>query len=258
MQQELFPGIDTLVLKHADWLRGKRIGLVAHPASVNAEGRHTAEVLLDVEGAELKRLFGAEHGFFGRAMAGEHVQDERHPELDLPVHSLYGESVYPPLEWFEDLDVVVFDLQDIAVRCYTYLATLRIMMESLAKAGKTLIVCDRPVPFPNTVDGPMREKNNLHFVAPAKVPLVYGMTPGEAAGWLKKARKIDVDLRVAKLQHYHREMRRGDHWFPWVPPSPAIRTWETVWTYPMLVFTEALPVFTCDRHGDRAFGVYTV
>jgi uncharacterized protein YbbC (DUF1343 family) len=150
-----------------------------------------------------------------------------------------------------DLDTLVFDLQDIAIRCYTFAATLRYVMEACAECGKRLVVCDRPVPLPNCVDGPMPDAHFESFVAGVPTPLAYGMTPGEAARYLQRALQLDLDLRVVPMRGYARIAARAAT--PWISPSPGIRYWETAWTYPITVFTEALPALDCGRGSTQPF-----
>lgn len=244
-------GLDVLLTRHRGWLAGKRVGLLAHPASVDVRGVHAAQRLRDALGEKLVALFGPEHGYFGAGGAGERIRDARHPAWGIPIHSLYGEQRRPTEAMLRDLDVLVFDLQDIAVRCYTFVSTLRYVMEECARLGKTLIVCDRPVPFPNVVDGPMPEPQFESFVACVNLPLVYGMTPGETAGYLKNDLGLALELRVAKMTGWKRTARRPE--FPWIPPSPGIRSWETAWCYPATVWAEALTAIDIGRGGPTPF-----
>lgn len=249
------PGITKLLSTQPDLLRG-RVGLLAHPASVDRSGVHSSELLRRKLKRRLVALFGAEHGFYGRGGAGEELSDEKHPAWGIPILSLYGKHRKPTAEMLDGIDTLVFDLQDIGVRCYTFVTTLRYAMEACAEYGKRLIVCDRPIPLPNVVDGPLPEAEYESFVAGAPIPLVYGMTPGEAARFLKKRLSLDVDLRIARMRGYTRTAVRGD-WGPWISPSPGIRYWETSWTYPITVFTEALPVLGCGRGDSQPFQVIT-
>ncbi len=235
-------------------LRG-RVGLLAHPASVDARGVHASVRLRAALGRRLVALFGPEHGFFGRGGAGEEIADARHPAWGLPIHSLYGAHRRPTPEMLAGLDTLVFDLQDIAVRCYTFVTTLRYAMEACAQNGKRLVVCDRPAPLPNVVDGPLPSPGLESFVAGVPMPLVYGMTPGESARFLRRALNLDLDLRVVPLRGYTRLAAAPPP--AWISPSPGIRYWETAWTYPIAVFTEALAALDCGRGGAEPFQVLT-
>lgn len=249
-------GIETLLADERRLLRGKRVGLLAHPASVDTRGCHASVLLREACGDRLVALFGPEHGFYGAGGAGERIGDAKHPAWGIPIHSLYGDHRRPTEDMLRDLDTLVFDLQDIGVRCYTFVSTLRYVMEECARLGKTLIVCDRPVPLPDTVDGPMLDPKFESFVACVPMPLVYGMTPGEAARFLKKQLKIPVKLHVAEMRGWRRTAKRG-HWGPWISPSPGIRYWETSWYYPATVLYEALPAVDYGRGSTEPFQVVT-
>lgn len=248
-------GITKLLATQSELLRG-RVGLLAHPASIDRTGTHSSELLHQKLKRRLVALFGPEHGFYGRGGAGEELSDEKHPAWGIPIFSLYNEHRRPTAEMLDHIDTLVFDLQDIGVRCYTFVTTLRYVMEACAEHGKRLIVCDRPIPLPNAVDGPLPEPGRENFVAGVPMPLVYGMTPGEAARFLKKELALDLDLHIARMSGYTRSPRRGD-WGPWISPSPGIRYWETAWTYPITVFTEALPALGCGRGQSQPFQILT-
>lgn len=201
----------------------------------------------------LKALFSAEHGFFGTSAAGEKTPSAWHPYWNLPIHSLYGEHRKPTPEMLAGLGRIVIDLCDIGVRCYTYLATLKNTLEACAEAGLPVTVLDRQVPMGNILDGPMRKPQFASFVAPINVPLCHGMTPGECAVWIRNAEDLDLDLTVVKLNRWNH--RCHDPWPNFIPPSPAIRSWDCAVAYPITVFTEAYPAIDCDRDGPLAFRV---
>lgn len=249
------PGLSQLASAGAALLRG-RVGLLAHPASADRSGAHASSLLREKLKRRLVALYGPEHGFYGRGGAGEEISDERHPAWDIPIFSLYGKHRKPTAEMLAGIDTLVFDLQDIAVRCYTFVTTLRYVMEACAENGKRLIVCDRPVPLPTVVDGPLPEAGFESFVAGVPMPLLYGMTPGESARFLNRELALNLDLHVVPMRGYSRAAARGD-WGPWISPSPGIRQWETAWTYPIAVFSEALSSLGCGRGGVEPFQVVT-
>ncbi|MBM4149254.1 MAG: DUF1343 domain-containing protein [Lentisphaerae bacterium] len=251
-------GLDTLLSDCGEWLAGRRIGLVSHPAAINRDGRNSVDVLAGTAGLRLKALFGLEHGFFGEAAAGLRVARRTHPRLRLPVFSLYGANRSPSPAMLRGLDTLVFDIQDIGVRSYTFISSLRLIMETAARAGLRLVVADRPVPAADTVDGPMLDPSFASFVAAVPSPMVYGMTPGESALWLRETLGLDLDLRVAPMRGYSRDERPHIQWPAWVPPSPQIRSWDTALSYPALVFTEALPFCDHARNTPHAFQVVAV
>lgn len=151
------------------------------------------------------------------------------------------------------IDTLVVDLQDIGVRCYTYVSTLRLALEACAECGLRLVVCDRPIPLPCAVDGPLPAPECESFVACVPLPFVYGLTQGEAARFLRDAIGLKLDLRVSRARGWRRSGRcRPD---VWISPSPGIRYWDTAWVYPITVFTEALAGLDCGRGGTIPFQV---
>lgn len=243
MKQLFRFGIDVLCDEHADWLRGLRVGLVAHAASVSVSGLPSSDSLRQ-RGVDVTCLFGPEHGFLSRGAAGEAVSNDKHPRLGIPVYSLYGKTRKPTAKMLKNVDVIVFDLHDLGARPYTYVSTLRLVLEAAAENGKRVIVADRPSPLANTVDGPMLNPAFESFVSFVRTPVVYGMTPGEMALWLKKNLKLGVDLRVAPMAGWQRGCRPKRKW---IPPSPAIKTWECGLCFPITVFLEALPALDHGR-----------
>ena len=249
-------GLDALRARRFDLLKGRRVGLLSHQAALTADGSTSAQLLRRALGSRLVALYGPEHGFFGQALAGEHTYTRKHPDWGIPVYSLYGERRKPAPDMLAGVDVMVCDLQDLGVRCYTYLATLRNMLEACAEAGVKVVVTDRPIPLPRVVDGPMLEPAFSSFVAPAPLPLAYGMTPAESARWMKAALGLNVSLSVVPLEGWTRADAAWDGARPaYVPPSPGIKTWECAMTYAATVFSEALPGIDCGRGTNLAFRV---
>lgn len=249
------PGIDQLLSRHGDWLSGKRIGLVSHVAAVDSLGCSSASRLAGNRSFRLVCLFSPEHGFFGSAPPGASLLTQRHPTLGIPVYSLYGETREPTPKMLSRIDTIVFDIQDIGARCYTYVSTLRLVLEAAAKAGKTVIVADRPIPLPRVIDGPLTEDDCTSFVSLVRTPMVYGMTPGETALWLRKTLGLDLHLKVALMAGYDRSPGRAADWPPWIPPSPGIRTWESAMCFPATVCFEALGAIDHGRATNLAFQV---
>ena len=154
----------------------------------------------------------------------------------------------------EGLGRLVIDLQDIGVRCYTYLGTLKYALEAAAEAGIAVTVADRPIPLGGVVDGPMRSSLEFaSFVAPVNVPLCYGMTPGEMATWIVREENLDLDLTIIQVDAWSHLMR--EPWPNFMPPSPGIKSWDSAVMYPATVFTEAFPALDCDRSGPLAFRI---
>ena len=227
--------------------RDRPFGLVSQQASP------TGGILHDRFGARMACLFSPEHGWFGLAAAGEKTVHEMHPFWHIPVHSLYGETRRPTSAMLAGLGRLVLDLQDIGVRCYTYLATLKLVLEAAAEAHLPVTVLDRPIPLGGSVDGPRLMPDFTSFVAPLDVPLCHGMTPGECATFIVRAGNLDLDLTVIPLRDWSHAVRAP--WPNFVPPSPAIRSWDCAALYPATVFTEAYVAVDCDRFGALAFRV---
>jgi uncharacterized protein YbbC (DUF1343 family) len=151
------------------------------------------------------------------------------------------------------LDLLVFDIQDLAVRCYTYVSTLQYVLEAAAEAGIPVVVADRPVPLPRCVDGPVTEPGVTSFVSRAPFPLCYAMTPGEAAGWLNAELDLGAQVRIARLRGYRREPGQWPAGRAWIPPSPGIPSLESALCYPATVFAEALTPVDCGRRTSLPF-----
>lgn len=238
---------DALVARLCASSAARRVGLLSQQASP------TAELLRNRLGDRLACLFSPEHGWFGLAAAGEETHSTVHPFWQIPVHSLYGATRTPTPDMMRGLDRIVVDLQDIGVRCYTYLATLRNMLNAAAAAHVPVMVLDRPIPLGGVVDGPRLAPGGASFVAPIDVPLCHGMTPGECATYIVRTEHLDLDLDVVRLRGWSHAVRTP--WMNFVPPSPAIRSWDCAALYPVTVFTEACPALDCDRYGSLAFRV---
>ncbi len=219
--------------------------------SMQATG--TAAILMKEFPDRLKALFSAEHGFFGTVPSGEITQSAWHPFWNLPIHSLYGDFQKPTDSMLEGLGRIVIDLCDIGVRCCTYLATMKNMLESCASAGIPVTILDREIPMGNVLDGPMLKRGYESFVAPVNVPFCHSMTPAECALWIRNAESLDLDLTIVKLRNWSHFSH--DPWPNFVPLSPDIRTWDSATCYPMTVFTEAFPAIDSDRDGPMAFRV---
>lgn len=236
------PGIETLLRgKNACALAGKRIGLVSHLAAVDRNGATTAQRLHDAPGITLACLMGPEHGFFGIAAAGESCRSQRHPDWRIPIYSLYGDTRQPRPDWLRKLDLLVVDLQDLGYRPYTYVSTLKLVLEAAAQAGLPVIVTDRPIPLPRTVDGPLLDPRFESFVSAINAPMVYGMTPAETARWLQQTCIPQVELQTVPMQGYQRDILPLTDAPPFMRPSPSIVSRESALCFPATVCLEGLP-----------------
>lgn len=226
-------------------LLGKRFAVVANQTSVifQKDGGYTHLVdSLIASGLAPVRVFAPEHGFRGEADAGEHVMDGVDKRSGLPVISLYGSNRKPAPEQLEGLDLVLFDIQDVGVRFYSYIATLQLVMEACASAGIPILVLDRPNPNGGFVDGPVMQKEHRGFLGMTPIPLVYGMTMGEYAemingeGWLEDGARATLEVIPLK-QYYHGKVYE----LP-IPPSPNLPNQQAVRLYPSLGLFEGTRV----------------
>jgi len=226
-------GLDRLDGPDGAHLRGKRLGLVAHAASVTADGRHATQVFRGLK-LDLRRLFAPEHGLLGQAAAGEAVVDGRDLASGLPVVSLYGADRKPKARDLADLDALVVDLQDAGVRFYTYVSTALLCLEAAAEANVEVVVLDRPNPLGGErVEGPTREDGMPpSFLSLAPGPLVHGLTLGEMLRFANLRRTKPARLRVVPMSGWARRMRWDDTGRAWVAPSPNLRTSEAALAYP--------------------------
>lgn len=229
-------GLDVWESEQFRALRGLKVGAIVNPTSVDHRFRHLADLLRAAPGVTLAALFGPEHGVRGEAQYMESVGDAREPRTGVPVHSLYGstaESLRPRAEWLEGLDVVVFDIQDVGARYYTYLYTLALAMEACAKAGVRFVVLDRPNPLGGErVEGNLVEVGFRSFVGLYPLPNRHGMTLGELARMLNAEERFGCDLAVVPCLGWSRRMRWSETGLPFIPPSPNMPTPDTAQVYP--------------------------
>jgi len=224
---------------------GERVGLIAHRASVTADGRHAIDVL-DEAGYRVVQIFSPEHGLRGEAAAGETVAGGRDPISGIPIVSLYGEQKAPLPKDLEGVDLLVFDLQGAGVRFYTYVTTLILSLDAAAAADLPLLVLDRPNPLGGTtISGPVSAPRDVvaeSFVNRAPGPLVHGMTLGEMALLVNGEREEPAEVRVLEMQGWQRDMTWFETGRDWTPPSPNLRTPEAALVYPGIALLEATNV----------------
>ena len=234
-------------------LQGKSVGVVANQTSIVGK-THLVDTLLAYS-INVSKIFTPEHGFRGTADAGAKVNNGKDGKTGLPIASLYGKTKKPTTEMLQDIDIILFDLQDVGVRFYTYISTMSYVMEAAAENHTPVIVLDRPNPNVFFVDGPVLKPENKSFVGMHPVPVVYGMTIGEYAkmvngeGWLKDG--VRCDLTVIPINNYS---RNAIYELP-VRPSPNLPNWESVYLYPTLCFFEGT-IVSIGRGTDTPFQVY--
>lgn len=218
-------GIDVLVGRNFDILKGKQIGLITNHTGVDAKGKSIADLLIETPGVKLVALFSPEHGIRGNLGHGQVVGNDVDPKTHLPVYSLYGETKKPTQEMLNAVDTLVFDMQDVGARFYTYLTTMAMAIEAAEKRNIGFVVLDRPNPLGGTViEGQPLDSSIRHFTAYFGVPTRHGMTPGEIARWFVQAEKLQVKLDVVSMNGWKRDYLWTDTGLPFIPPSPNIRT----------------------------------
>jgi len=240
-------GLDVWVAEGFRALKGKRVGAIVNPTSVDAQLRHLADLLQHAEGVTLAALFGPEHGVRGESQYMVAVDDEpRDARTGVPVHSLYGhtfESLSPRPEWLTGLDALVFDIQDVGARYYTYVYTLALAMKAAAKAGIPFYVLDRPNPIGgDLVEGNLVGEGFRSFVGLYALPNRHGMTAGELARIFNAEERMGAELHVVPCEGWTRRMRWRDTGLHFVPPSPNMPTPDTALVYPGMCLGEGTNV----------------
>ncbi len=242
-------------------LQNKKVGLVANQTSVisvqNGKNRrfiHLADTL-QARGIQLQKVFAPEHGFRGKADAGAYIANGIDKKTGLEVISLYGNNKKPLPEDLSDIDLMVFDIQDVGARFYTYLSTLHYIMEACAEQNIPLIVLDRPNPNGDYIDGPVLQEQFKSFVGMHPVPVVYGMTIGEYAlmidgeSWIET--RLKTNLTIIPVSHYD----HNTHYSLPIPPSPNLRSDQAIALYPSLCFFEGTPI-SAGRGTERPFELF--
>ncbi|MCU6599190.1 DUF1343 domain-containing protein [Peribacillus frigoritolerans] len=232
-KQKVSPGIEVLLKEEKDVLSGKKVGLITNPTGIDSKLTSIVDLLHDDPDINLTALFGPEHGVRGDEQAGASVEYYIDEKTGLPVYSLYGKTKKPTPEMLKDVEVLVFDIQDVGTRYYTYIYTMAYAMEAAKENDIPFIVLDRPNPQGGeSVDGPVLEPEFSSFVGLYPIPLKHGMTVGELATLFNKEFKIGADLKVIKMKGWKRDMDYDDTGLPFVLPSPNMPTVSTTFVYP--------------------------
>jgi uncharacterized protein YbbC (DUF1343 family) len=244
-------GIDALVSTQFVALHGLRLGLVTNHTGLDSEGRATVDLLHHAPGVDLRVLFSPEHGI--RGLLDEAVHDGRDSRTGLPVYSLYGERTRPSAAQLADLDALVYDIQDIGARFYTYSSTLGLVMEEAARHGLAYYVLDRPNPLGGIeVEGPLADPDKLSFTAYHTVPVRHGLTVGELAALYNGEKGIGAKLQVIQMQNWKRSTMWDGTGLTWVNPSPNMRSFTESLLYPGICLLEATNV-SVGRGTDTPF-----
>ena len=230
-------GIEVLKEQNFKCLEGKRVGLITNPTGVDNHLRSTIDILHEAPNVNLVALYGPEHGVRGDVHAGDKVDSSTDSATGLPVYSLYGKTRKPTPEMLKDIDVLVYDIQDIGCRSFTYISTMGVAMEAAAENGKEFIVLDRPNPVGGLkVEGNLTEDKYISFVSQFKIPYLYGLTCGELALLLNGERMLTGEpcrLQVVKMKGWKRKMDYTATGLQWVPSSPHIPHPHSAVFYPV-------------------------
>jgi uncharacterized protein YbbC (DUF1343 family) len=225
------PGVEMLFAEKANCglIEGKRVGLITNPTGVDHNFNSTIDLLADYKGCRLVALFGPEHGLRGDAYGGAKIGNAVDLKTSVTIYSLYGAGGNAPSQdVLKKLDVLIYDIQDIGVRPYTYISTMMASMEAAKKAGVTFVVLDRPDPMGgDVVDGPVLDPQFKSFIGYWTIPYTYGLTPGELANFYNTETGLGADLHVVKMSGWKRGMTYNKTGLPWVPPSTHIPRWDT-------------------------------
>ncbi|MBO5455707.1 MAG: DUF1343 domain-containing protein [Muribaculaceae bacterium] len=237
VETAVMPGIEVLAANNFAQLQGKRVGLITNPTGVDNSLKSTIDILHEAPGVELTALFAPEHGVRGDYVAGAAVANEVDAKTGVKVYSLHSKTKKPTAEMLKNVDVLVYDIQDIGTRSYTFISTMGKAMEAAAENGKEFMVLDRPNPLGgNKVEGCVVEPGCFSFVSQYSIPYIYGLTPGELAQYLNEnvalAGNVKAKLTVIPMKGWKRDMTFADTGMPWVLPSPHIPTPETALLYP--------------------------
>ena len=225
-------GNEVLLEENIALIKGKRVGLVTNQTGLTGGLSSLADVLLSHSEVNLVALFGPEHGYRGDAQAGIEVESYIDKKTNLPVYSLYGDTKSPTSAMLKDVEIILFDIQDIGVRYFTYIYTMAYVLESAGKVGLPFVVLDRPNPLGGIkVEGNIVEEDFKSFVGNYALPIRHGMTMGELATYFNEEFRMGVDLKVIKMKNWQREMYYDETSLIWVSPAPNIVTLDTAFIY---------------------------
>jgi uncharacterized protein YbbC (DUF1343 family) len=238
MAQRVRPGIEQLEARQFDILKGKRVGLITNPTGIDSKLKTTIDILNEAEGVNLVALFGPEHGVRGDHAAGDYVENFNDPKTGIPVYSMYGKTRKPSPEMLKNIDVLVYDIQDIGSRSYTYISTLGLAMEAAAENNIEFVVLDRPNPLGGIkMEGLLTEPEFVSFVSQFPIPYIHGLTVGELASFLNDegllSNNVKCKLTVVPMRGWKRKMTFDQTGLPWVLTSPHIPHEYSPWFYPV-------------------------
>jgi uncharacterized protein YbbC (DUF1343 family) len=233
---QIINGADLLFSENLNLITGKKIGVVCNHTSLISDGTHLVDALIELKDVTVKAIFTPEHGFKGSAEAGEHIDYKKNLYKKVPIISLYGKDIKPSKENLKDVDVIIFDIQDVGARFYTYISTMYYVLESAGENNIPVIILDRPNPIGgNYVDGPVLDIKYQSFVGIAQIPITHGMTVGELAKYFVGEKILstwkNISLTVIQCKNWKREIP-NQYFSKWNSPSPNINSLEAALVYP--------------------------
>ena len=247
------PGIEVLLTDSLQLISGQRVGLITNHSGRDRHGTSTIDLLYHAPGVRLTALFGPEHGLRGAAEAGESVSSTTDSATGVPIYSLYGQTNAPTADMLRDVDVLVYDIQDVGARVYTYEWTMALSAAAAGRLGKKFIVLDRPDPIRgDRVDGNVLDPRFRSFVGQYPVALRYGLTPGELLRYLVGTGQVASNIAIVPMRGWQRSMWWDETKIPWVNPSPNLRSLDATLLYPGTVFFEGTNA-TEGRGTDKPF-----
>jgi uncharacterized protein YbbC (DUF1343 family) len=252
---QVLTGIDVLEKNSFDVLKGRKVGIITNHTGVDSRGRRTIDVLKSAPGVTVVAIFSPEHGLYGKKDE-KNIGDDVDPASGLKVLSLYGKARRPTTQMVQEIDTLVYDIQDVGARFYTYISTLGLCMEAAREYGLKFVVLDRPNPITGLrVEGPVADpKHTGTFTAYAPIPIAHGMTVGEMARYYNKEKGINADLVVVPVEGWKRSMYYDQTGLKWISPSPNMRTLDAAILYPGWCLMER-PNTSVGRGTDLPFEV---
>lgn len=241
--QHVLTGIDVLEANHFAPIQGKTVAVVCNHTALDKQGRHLVDILHESPGVTLKAIFAPEHGFRGMIEGGYEISDSLDGKTGAMIYSIYGEVRKPTAQMLAGIDMIIFDIQDIGARFYTYISTMGNVMEAGAEQGIPVLILDRPNPISGFTDGNILDLKYQSFVGMYPIPIQHGMTVGELArmiqgeGWINRA--ADLDLRIVKNEGWSRDLFFNETDLKWVDPSPNMRNLNEALVYPGMCLLEA-------------------
>lgn len=251
----VLPGVEVLLTDSIHLVRGLRVGLITNHTGIDSQGKSSIDRLMEAPEVELVALYSPEHGIRGTERGGDQIQSGVDATTGLPIHSLYGETRKPTPEMLQEVEVLLFDIQDVGARYYTYVSTMALGMEAAGEVGIPFVVLDRPNPIGGVaVQGTILDPEFSTFVGLYPLPMRHGMTPGELARMFVGEFGIQVDLHVVPAAGWRGDMTFSETGLPWVPPSPNMPSVESALHYPGTCLFEGTNI-SLGRGTDEAFQI---